>query len=595
MKLFLLLLAIGGTSFSYGQNLVINGDFEDYKKCPKTLTGKKLYLKGGLDLIHGTPDYFNACSKNLNGNNNPYGPQKSQSGNGHIGLMITSDFKNECAAREYIQLKLSEPLIAGHKYELSFFLSLANKSGYYTDQIGAIFTETNLKKDGVSKYIGHPHVNNTENDFLSDTIGWIPFSQTYNAMGGEEYVVIGNFQKCNFTSRKILNPTDSVGTMDNMKRQYMDDLKTNFEHLQGDFDFVEPDKMAYYFVDNVQLTASEFNDSIEFVTDESKCNEPKETVTHKNLLHDPGFDLSANRKNEIWNSPTKGTPDFEHGHAGVYLYSGNDFNNREYIISKLDTTLNPCNTYAFKFRIKRSGNHKFAVDKLGVAFSDTNFFQQNRTLIHLKPAFETNSFEILENTTSWTQYCDTLTPNTCGNYIVIGNFSADKDTYVFPISKSLNGSPYAHYLIDDVELYYLHTRSNCVDICAPSIPNNVDESEDWLMAQLEIPATKSIYFSSDQYLMDSIPTTLMTAIKNYLKASENHNIGVTGHSDSSGRENRNVVLSKRRARSIYSLLLKAGIPEERISMEYVGSKYPVESNETVEGRAKNRRVEIQYQ
>lgn len=582
--------------YIFGQNLVLNGDFEEFKRCPKKLTEKKIHLKGDFDIIKGSPDYFNTCSSILSGSVNPFGNQLSQNGNGHMGLILTSDFKNECAAREYIQLKLNTPLISGHKYDLSFYLNLANNSGYATDQVGAVFSDHSLKKEGISKYIGHPHLNNEENHFLKDTIAWIPITKTYNALGGEQYLIIGNFQKCNFTSRVLVNPVDSAGTMENMKKKYRKDLDNSFTHLKTGFDYVQPEKMAYYFIDNVQLTASPLNDSLRFIETDSKCNiDDSPFPNSPNIIKDPNFDLSANRTNDVWKAPTKGTPDFENGHAGIYLYSGNDSNNREYILSKLNNPISPCEKYYFKMSVKRSGNHQFAVDRLGVAFCDTNFHQDNRSLISIEPSFQTQRFEVIESASQWVNFCDTIYPNACGNYIVIGNFMDDESTFIYPILQSANGSPYAHYLIDNLQLRYVETVANCQDDChtgEDSISNKISDSIA-LPGSMDMP-TQIIYFATNQYLLDSIPETVLSQILAYLEYSDERTILIQGHSDSSGPEDRNIVLSKRRAQSIYSLLHKSGVPKSHLKLEFVGSKQPKASNQTIKGKTQNRRVEILF-
>lgn len=53
-----------------------------------------------------------------------------------------------------------------------------------------------------------------------------------------------------------------------------------------------------------------------------------------------------------------------------------------------------------------------------------------------------------------------------------------------------------------------------------------------------------------------------------------------------------MVLSTNRAQTIYAYLLKQGISKERLTFKGFGEKEPVNSNNTVLGRKKNRRVEF---
>jgi OmpA-OmpF porin, OOP family len=66
-----------------------------------------------------------------------------------------------------------------------------------------------------------------------------------------------------------------------------------------------------------------------------------------------------------------------------------------------------------------------------------------------------------------------------------------------------------------------------------------------------------------------------------------------GHTDSVGNDNYNQRLSIRRAEAVKAYLVSKGIERNRVYTEGKGEKQPVADNKTAEGRAKNRRVEIE--
>ena len=66
-----------------------------------------------------------------------------------------------------------------------------------------------------------------------------------------------------------------------------------------------------------------------------------------------------------------------------------------------------------------------------------------------------------------------------------------------------------------------------------------------------------------------------------------------GHTDSVGSDAYNQKLSVRRAESVKAYLVSKGIEKNRVYTEGKGEKQPVADNKTKEGRAKNRRVEIE--
>ena len=78
-----------------------------------------------------------------------------------------------------------------------------------------------------------------------------------------------------------------------------------------------------------------------------------------------------------------------------------------------------------------------------------------------------------------------------------------------------------------------------------------------------------------------------------LKAVNLEVIIAIGHTDSIGSNAYNMKLSMRRADAIKAYLISKGIEANRIHTEGKGETQPVADNKTKEGRAKNRRVEIE--
>lgn len=69
-------------------------------------------------------------------------------------------------------------------------------------------------------------------------------------------------------------------------------------------------------------------------------------------------------------------------------------------------------------------------------------------------------------------------------------------------------------------------------------------------------------------------------------------VQLIGHTDSQGNRQANVALSLARAGTVRNYLIEKGIPAESLSAAGLGPDQPVASNDTVEGRAKNRRIEF---
>ena len=68
----------------------------------------------------------------------------------------------------------------------------------------------------------------------------------------------------------------------------------------------------------------------------------------------------------------------------------------------------------------------------------------------------------------------------------------------------------------------------------------------------------------------------------------------TGHTDSRGTEPYNQKLSERRVETVRQYMVSKGVPAAKITTSGKGELQPVATNKTDEGRAKNRRVDIEF-
>jgi outer membrane protein OmpA-like peptidoglycan-associated protein len=84
----------------------------------------------------------------------------------------------------------------------------------------------------------------------------------------------------------------------------------------------------------------------------------------------------------------------------------------------------------------------------------------------------------------------------------------------------------------------------------------------------------------------------LDTVANALSAYPEREITVAGHTDSQGNDEFNRALSEKRAQAVRSYLVSRGVPEARIRAVGRGEAEPIATNDTAEGRASNRRVEI---
>jgi len=102
----------------------------------------------------------------------------------------------------------------------------------------------------------------------------------------------------------------------------------------------------------------------------------------------------------------------------------------------------------------------------------------------------------------------------------------------------------------------------------------------------------NITFATDSAEIAPQFYSTLNAVALVLKEFPETLIEVTGHTDSTGSEAYNLQLSQQRANSVAQYLIAQGIAPNRILAKGMGESMPIAPNDTPEGRAMNRRVEI---
>ncbi len=86
--------------------------------------------------------------------------------------------------------------------------------------------------------------------------------------------------------------------------------------------------------------------------------------------------------------------------------------------------------------------------------------------------------------------------------------------------------------------------------------------------------------------------SVLDSVNLVLKEYKSTLVTVAGHTDSSGADDYNMRLSQQRAQTVATYLNNNGVATERLAAVGYGESQPVASNDTAEGKARNRRVEI---
>ena len=131
------------------------------------------------------------------------------------------------------------------------------------------------------------------------------------------------------------------------------------------------------------------------------------------------------------------------------------------------------------------------------------------------------------------------------------------------------------------------SSSNDIFSSPSKIDFNIEKLKNGYAYRLE-----NIYFATNSFTLSNVSKEILIAFLDYLKINNRLKVIICGHTDDVGTKNDNLLLSKNRAKSVYSFLIENGTKKNRIDYKGFGEEKPITSNETEEGRAKNRRTEF---
>ncbi len=145
---------------------------------------------------------------------------------------------------------------------------------------------------------------------------------------------------------------------------------------------------------------------------------------------------------------------------------------------------------------------------------------------------------------------------------------------------ALAGSAVGYYMDEQERKLREQTRGSGID---------VERDGDRLL--LNIPS--SVTFDVDKYAIKSGMKSVLNDIASTVNQYPKTMINIAGHTDSTGSDSHNQTLSERRADAVRSYLTSRGVMKERIHTTGYGESQPIASNDSADGRALNRRVEIE--
>jgi len=317
-----------------------------------------------------------------------------------------------------------------------------------------------------------------------------------------------------------------------------------------------------------------------------------------------------------WSSANKGTPDHYHqcswgdndvpfnwagqsnahsgmGYSGIYTWSNNGKNYREYIQVELKQPLTKGAKYRVEFYFKLSSYSVFATDRIGLVFSDSVLNRSDDKLIRHTPAINHTNDQPFTGE-KWELASMEYSARGGERVAIIGNFHDDKATHHKRIEshagKSFMLSASAYYYIDDVSIVQTW----------PPIEVKTDSSEaiTWTDGRKiepnEVFILKNIQFDYNSFELLDISFKELDKLVSVMNERPEWHVELAGHTDDRGSDDYNLELSQNRAREVGNYLVSHGIADTRIQVKGFGKQYPLVNQIDEEARSVNRRVEVRF-
>lgn len=181
----------------YCQNLVPNSSFEImFKPFSSRYSGNIEEALPWFPAGIGSPDIIK------NGENYT-GKAKAASGEYYAGIILFDGENKDF--REYLEIKLIEPLVKNTEYVLRFSVSAAPGSFAFTDELGALLTKDSVRSNDWFTIKQEPTFKTPKYEAISDTGSWKTIEFKFKALGSEQFLTIGNFRDDASTAIQINN------------------------------------------------------------------------------------------------------------------------------------------------------------------------------------------------------------------------------------------------------------------------------------------------------------------------------------------------------------------------------------------------------
>lgn len=299
-----------------------------------------------------------------------------------------------------------------------------------------------------------------------------------------------------------------------------------------------------------------------------------------------------------------------YGYAGINIFTVKKrgtalkpANIGESLFARLNDTLEKNTNYCVKLYVALADSSRYPCNCLSIKFFDDDSLtklvnkeyekkHQVGPALDFIPDFKLSE-DIIKNTDTWKCVANKYQAKGTEKFILIGSYLGCSAKYLDRGSEFIDDDGY--YYIDDVSVVPISDSSECKCEQKTTTVQNPDTFKKDTLQKIEVGEIfilENIYFETGKSeLLQSSHSELEKLSELFLKYPQLE-VEISGHTDSTGNQNENLILSEGRAKAVVDFLISKGISKEKLNFKGYGSNQPIANNETEEGRQQNRRVEF---
>jgi outer membrane protein OmpA-like peptidoglycan-associated protein len=273
---------------------------------------------------------------------------------------------------------------------------------------------------------------------------------------------------------------------------------------------------------------------------------------------------------------------------------------RPLVYSMLICSIQKGKEYKLNFYVHSSGKNFYNID---IAFLQQDPISRDFDTYQIVPDIKIGPEHIVGTVKEWQAVEYIFTAGKDAQFMLMGNINSFAGM-AYAAADAMNKQGMIYYFVDEIQLRPMVPEAICPQAEKNITAMRIQDFRHTEYATIDIPPHKespailtdtillpSVLFKTNSDIIEPKFAGILDSLVNKLANTEVQSMQITGHTDNTGNYERNLILSQNRAIAVKNYLL-AIIPVENISTEGKADTMPIADNLSVEGRSKNRRVEL---